>query len=58
MNLWLAGLLLWCIAFLAFLVGIVWFFISDGYSTAALTLMIISCILIDALAVFINVIRM
>ena len=55
-NLWLAVLLLWCIAFLTFLVGIVWFLISGGENTAALMLMVISCILMNALAVIINLI--
>nr|DAP73934.1 MAG TPA: hypothetical protein [Caudoviricetes sp.] len=55
-NLWLAVLLLWCIAFLTFLVGIVWFLISGGENTAALMLMVISCILMNALAVILNLI--
>lgn len=55
-NLWLAVLRLWCIAFLTFLVGIVWFLISGGENTAALMLMVISCILMNALAVIINLI--
>lgn len=54
MNLWLAGVILWCIVFLMFLVGIVWFFISGCESTAALTLMAISCVLLDVMAVLLN----